>query len=149
MTALPRNIAAQAQPPSAVAAAAILRKLAQGIERILWTARLPVNTEAELQLEVAKLFDARGFIYVREVKVSGGRIDFLIGYAGRFAGHTPSVGLEIKIKGGKRAIHRQCAAYCGDPRVGHLIVLSGTALALPPEMNGKAVTIVHVGRAWL
>ena len=92
---------------------------------------------------------AQALSAAREVKVAGGRIDFLAGYAGRFANHAAATGIEVKIKGGKRAIHRQCAAYCGDPRIGHLVVVAGLALALPAQMHGKPVTIVEIGRAWL
>jgi hypothetical protein len=40
-------------------------------------------------------------------------------------------------------------AYCGDPRIAHLIVATGKALAMPPRMNSKPVTVVSLGRAWL
>lgn len=132
----------------AAAAQANARNLADDVVKLLRTARLPVNTEAELQVEIAALLDRNGILYRREAQVSGGRIDFLIGYAGRFT-DNPSVGLEVKIKGGKRSIFKQCAAYCGDPRISHLIVLTGISLGLPPEMAGKPVTIVTIGAAWL
>jgi hypothetical protein len=132
----------------ATALRAHAREIGKDVVAILRTARLPVNTEAELQTEVAALLTRNGIIHAREVKVAGGRIDFLVGYVGRFS-EQPSVGLEIKIKGGKRAIHRQCAAYCGDPRISELVVLTGISLGLPPTMNGKRVTIVSIGGAWL
>jgi hypothetical protein len=137
----------------------------RALERLTWdllgvfdAARLPVNTEAELQAAIAKLLDDAGIAYVREVKVAGGRIDFLAGYravappdgrAMHGCQHLAAVGIEVKIAGGKRAIHRQCAAYCRDPRIGHLVVVAGLALALPAAIHGKPVTIVQIGKAWL
>lgn len=128
--------------------------LAERIVALLRVARLSVNTEDEQQREIAQVLAANNIAHAREVRVSGGRIDVLAGEIARFptfasVGIEPGVGIEAKIKGGKRAIHRQCAAYCNDPRIGHLIVITGVALALPEIMNRKPVKAVHIGKAWL
>jgi hypothetical protein len=130
-------------------AEAEVTELAAKIGDLLSTTRLPVDTEQALQIEIGKLLDGNHIPHVREVKVSGGRIDFLAGYTSRLAPHAVSVGIECKIDGGARMIFRQCNAYCGDPRIGHLIVATGKALAMPPRMQGKPVTVVSLGRAWL
>jgi hypothetical protein len=118
------------------------------IASLLAAARLPTDTEAELQREIAALLDRDGIAYVREAKVAGGRIDFLAG-ATAAVGLGTGVGIEAKVAGGRRAIFRQCAAYCADPRIVKLIVVSGTALDLPAEIHRKPVTVVRTGRAWL
>ncbi len=123
--------------------------LALRVAEVLRTARLPVDTETALQADVARLLLGAGIPHVAEFKIGGGRIDFIVGYDGRFGSRAPCVGIECKIKGGARSILRQCDGYCGDPRIGHLIVLTAKALALPQILRGKPVTIVSVGRAWL
>jgi hypothetical protein len=132
---------------------ALLTPVAQAVASLvidlLRRTRLPVDTETALQLEIGKLLRDNGIKHEPEVKVAGGRIDFLVGYGGPCGPKDPCVGIECKIKGGKRAIHRQVEAYCRDPRISHLIVVTGVALALPATLCGKPVTIIHVGRAWL
>jgi hypothetical protein len=115
--------------------------------RLLRSTRLPCDTELALQDAIEQVLIAGGLPYRREVKIAGGRIDFLIGGGDRFGPREPGIGLEVKIKGGGRAIYRQCAAYCGDPRLGRLVVVSATALQLPEKMNGKTVAVISVGNA--
>lgn len=136
-------------PDVARTRAAELSTMEAKLLALLRSARLPCDTELVLQDEIEKLLMASGLPYRREAKVAGGRIDFLVGAADRFGPHVPSVGLEVKIGGGSRAIHRQCSAYCGDPRIGSLIVVSATSLALPSPMNGRVVTVLSVGAGWL
>jgi hypothetical protein len=119
------------------------------VAELLVRARLPLDTEAALQRAIEEQLIKAKLTYAREVKVAGGRIDFLEGYAGPCGPHTECTGIEVKIKGGKRAIWRQCDAYCGDPRIARLIVVTAIALGLPPVMRGKPVTIIQLGRAWL
>ena len=130
-------------------ASAEVAGLAATITSLLTTARLPLDTEQALQLEIENLLNANHIPHVREAKVCGGRIDFLAGYSSRLAPHAPSVGIECKIAGGARMIFKQCNAYCGDPRIGHLIVATGKALAMPNHMQTTPVTVVPLGRAWL
>jgi hypothetical protein len=113
-------------------------------------ARLRLDTEQALQDDIEAVIRGTGLPYRREVRVAGGRIDFLVGSESRVgAAHVRGIGIEVKIRGGKRSIHRQCAAYCGDPRIGHLVVITATALALPEVMHRTPVTILEIGRAWL
>jgi hypothetical protein len=119
------------------------------VAELLSRARLPLDTEAALQAAIEQLLIDAKLTYAREVKVAGGRIDFLEGYTGPCGPHTECTGIEVKIKGGKRAIHRQCDAYCGDPRISRLIVVTAISLGLPLIMRGKPVTIIQLGRAWL
>lgn len=107
---------------------------------LLRSARLPVNTEQELQRAVASVLERNGVRFRREAQVTGGKIDFIAG---------KDVGIEIKIMGGKRAVYRQCNGYCRDTRIRELIVLTAINLALPHELHGKPVHVVSIGRAWL
>ena len=124
-------------------------ELAAKIAGLLSKARLPLDTEQALQLEIGRLLDANHIPHVREAKVAGGRIDFMAGYASRLAPHAPSVGIECKIAGGARMIFRQCNAYCGDPRIGHLILATGKGMLLPNRMQNVPITVVSLGSAWL
>ncbi len=120
-----------------------------GVVALLRAARLPLDTEQALQAAIEALLKDHGKPYLREVKVTGGRIDFTVGASSRMGPHDPVTGIECKVKGGKRAIFRQCSDYCRDPRLGQLVVVTGIPLALPPVLHGKPVTIISLGRAWL
>lgn len=126
-----------------------VRELAGRLVELLRSRRLRLDTEAALQADIEAALNGAGIPHIREAKVTGGRIDFLCGQSSRLGPHVQSVGIEVKISGGRRAIHRQCAGYCQDPRIGHLIVVTGMALALPDVMNGRPVMIINMGRAFL
>ena len=70
----------------------------------------------------------------------GSIIDFFI---------LPGIGIEVKIKGGKREIYRQCIRYCGFERIKALILLTNISIGFPEEINGKPCYIVKLGKAWL
>jgi hypothetical protein len=120
-----------------------------GVIALLTAARLPLDTEQALQDAIEGLLKDHGKPYLREFKVTGGRIDFAVGAASRMGARDPLVGIECKVKGGKRAIFKQCDDYCRDPRIGQLVVVTGMALALPAVMHGKPVAIIQCGRSWL
>lgn len=113
--------------------------------------RLPLTDEKTLQAAVEGILIHARLLYRREVPVKGGIVDFMTGPALESSDWPPlgAVGVELKIKGGKRDIYRQVQRYCEDPRIGRLLVVAGLALALPTEICGKPVTILNIAKAWL
>jgi predicted AAA+ superfamily ATPase len=77
----------------------------------------------------------------REVACYGGRIDFLE--------RPEGLGIEVKIKGNAREIHRQIVRYSLDPRIHEILLITAKAMGMPPEINGKPITIFSLGRAHL
>ena len=102
--------------------------------------RLPLNNEKELQAAFAHELRRVDAGYAREVSLGDGDIiDFLIG----------DVGLEMKIKGQRMAIYRQCERYCGHDRLQALVLATNVAMGMPAAINGKPIFIASLGRAWL
>ncbi len=101
--------------------------------------RIEISTEREVQRQIALVFAKAGIVYQREVKIAGGRIDFLVG----------DVGIEVKIDGSARAMHRQLRGYSGEGRIRALVLVTAKAVGMPPEIAGKPVTVFGLGGAWL
>lgn len=78
--------------------------------------------EVRLHEEMEKAFTRSGFAFAREVRIAGGRLDFL------FADGTA---LEVKVKGSGPAVCRQVIRYFADPRVRAVIVVSTKPITLP------------------
>jgi hypothetical protein len=109
--------------------------------------RMPLEDEKALQHKINYALLGASCWHAREYKLASGVIDFMVWDTDNPAG--AGIGIEAKIKGGKRAIFRQLAGYCNDPRLAELIVATSLPLSLPPEIGGKPVAIVDLGRAWL
>lgn len=94
-------------------------------------------TEIALQSAIAATFEADGLSFEREVRLSDRDIiDFLVG----------GVGVEVKIDGSLSAVTRQLHRYAQSDRVA-LLVLVTTRMrhrAVPRELNGKRVDVVHL-----
>lgn len=60
-----------------------------------------------------------------------------------------SIGMEVKIKGGKRNIFRQCERYCQFEAVKIFILITNLSMGFPEEINGKTCYVVKLGNAWL
>lgn len=76
----------------------------------------------------------------REVALGDGDIiDMMVG----------GVGIEVKIKGQKRAIYRQCKRYCMHERVRELVLATSVATGFPQYINGKPIYVANLARAWL
>jgi hypothetical protein len=59
------------------------------------------------------------------------------------------VGVEVKIKGSKREIFRQCERYCDFELIQVLILVTNLSMGFPPEINGKSCYVIKLGQAWL
>ena len=110
------------------------------IVAVLRRTRLRVGDEAALQLSIEEALTAAGASFEREHRLNAAdRIDFMIG----------SVGLEAKTRCNKRVIYRQLERYAAHDAISALILVTGTAMGLPPAIGGKPVYLVSTGRASL
>ena len=102
--------------------------------------RFDMHNEKVLQRQIEIALQTAGLPYQREARLNESNIiDFLIG----------SVGLEIKIKGGNKAIYQQCLSYCGFPQLSTLLLAPNRQIMLPSQLNGKPAHILNLGLAWL
>lgn len=76
--------------------------------------RFRYNSEVALHDGIAQAFEDAGIAYRREVRIDGGRIDFLVG----------AVGIEVKIGGSSEALRRQVSAYTESPHIESILVLT-------------------------
>lgn len=60
-----------------------------------------------------------------------------------------SIGVEVKIKGQKRAIYKQCERYCKFEKLKQLILVTNVSIGFPKEINGKDCYILNLSKAWL
>ncbi len=112
----------------------------RALVRFLGSYRWPLSDEKRLQEVMAEQFAAAAVAAAREVDLGNGDIiDFMIG----------GVGMEVKIKGSKRAIYRQCERYCAHDRVEALILATNVATGMPATINGKPVLVALLGKGWL
>lgn len=111
---------------------------AEALVHLLSGKRMRCTTERALQDDVESVLTAAGTAFIREHRFGPrDRIDFLVG----------RTGLEIKIKGGARDIHRQCLRYCERPEIDALVLATTRPLGLPAL--SKPVHILDLSRAWL
>lgn len=67
-------------------------------------------------------------------------IDFLI---------NNSLGIEVKIKGGKRDLYRQCERYCEFDLIEQLLLITNLSIGFPEQINGKDCYVLKLGTSWL
>jgi hypothetical protein len=123
----------------------MLGGLAALIERV----RLPLSDEKDTQAALVELFRANGIAFLREASLGDGDIvDFLIPGIDRNL-DAPPLALEVKIKGPRRAIFRQCQRCCAHESVGALLLATNVVMNLPSPLNGKPTAVAQLGRGWL
>jgi hypothetical protein len=114
------------------------------VERfVILMRRVPfvLKDEKSVQAAIAVVLDSHGIDYKREVKLSDGNVvDFML---------PGGIAVEIKIKGQKREIFRQCRRYCEHAQVKAIVLMTATVMGLPPEIEGKPAYYVSMGRGWL
>jgi hypothetical protein len=111
------------------------------ITAILRRARLPVGSEDALQLAIGRALERGAVQFEREARISKtDRVDFLA---------AGGVGIEAKARYPRRAIFRQLERYAQLDAITALVLVTGTAIGLPAEINGKPVYHVSIGRAAL
>lgn len=106
----------------------------------LQSRRWPLADEKVLQAAIAAELIPICSAAEREVKLSATDVvDFMV----------DGVAMEIKIKGGKRNIYRQCVRYCGHDAVKALVLATNSHLGFPAAINGKPCFVADLGRGWL
>lgn len=114
------------------------------IIKSLHNKRLSLHNEKKLQKELLELFPEltpEFALPTQDSPIGFGVIDFY--------NESIGIGVEVKIKGGKKAIYRQCARYCNSPIIKELILITNRSMGLPSEINGKPCHVVNIGLAWL
>lgn len=111
--------------------------------RALRKVRYRLGTERRLQESVSEnlqalvgenRFKAEAKIGPRE------RIDFLV---------NGGIGIECKLKCGRRDIYRQLTRYAGCESINSLILITNTAMGLPEAIDDVPLYYVSLGRALL
>lgn len=113
------------------------------IIQALRSKRFPVENEKVLQAEIGKHLAERfsGCHILREFELDSlNIIDFLL---------ERQIGIEVKIKGAKREIYRQCERYLNFDQVKVFILVTNLSMGFPEEINGKSCYVVKLGQAWL
>lgn len=100
--------------------------------------------EKSTQSDVEKFLTFQGLTFEREKRLSKTEIpDFLI--------HSQYGGivLEVKTKCSRMAIYRQLERYAEHQEVSGVILLTGTSMGLPPQINSKPSLVASLGVGWL
>lgn len=104
--------------------------------------RFSLDNEKQVQKQVQELLKKNGIEHIREYKLDDKNIpDFFFINTG--------LCVEIKIKGGKKAIYRQLVRYSEFEQVEALILLTNKSMSLPLSINNKPTKIINMGMSWL
>lgn len=115
-------------------------ELAFDVATVLRNTRLRVSHEAVLQNDIQAALDRAGIDYGREHALSqADRPDFMCG----------GVVIEAKARYAKRSIYRQLERYAAHAEVTDIVLVSGTAMGMPAEINGKPILVVSIGMSFL
>lgn len=116
-------------------------EIIEGVFRRLKHQRLNLTDEKKLQAEIDVILSYQfGDGLQREKYLdSHNIIDFFI----------HGVGIEVKIKGGKRDIYKQCERYCGFEEITSLILVTNVGMGFPEQINNKNCYVLKLSAAWL
>lgn len=111
------------------------------LAEIIRCSRYRFADEYDLQDGIAGALEAAGIEFEREVRVKGGRLDFLIG----------RVALEVKITCAASRVERQVRRYLEGGDIDGVVIVAMTPKhgKLPPEIAGKPVEVVVLAGAAL
>lgn len=59
------------------------------------------------------------------------------------------VGIEVKIKGKRKDIFKQCERYCEFYEIKSLILITNRAIGFPAQINNKPCIVINLGIGWL
>lgn len=101
------------------------------------------NNEAQLHQGLAEAFEAHGIGFEREVRIKGGRIDFLVTVPDPYA----VIGVEVKVKGSAGPLIRQVTRYAAEPRLDAILVVTTNPRhrAAIGFAEGKPIDVVTIG----
>lgn len=109
---------------------------------ILGKQRFSLENEKETQREMAQLLNMHGIAHTREFALDKKSvIDFMLPEHG--------IGIEVKIKGGKKAIYRQCERYCQFDEIKSIILVTSKSMGMLQEINNKPVYLINISKSWL
>lgn len=115
-----------------------MRATVVAIEHALRGKNYRYNSEVDLHEGLAQALTEDGIEFEREVKVTGGRIDFLIA----------DVGVEVKIKGSANGLRAQVARYSMDGRISEFLIVTTRPthrLVSGATRNGKPIRVLTIG----
>lgn len=104
--------------------------------------KFDLTKEKITQAQVQQVLDMSGLLFVREYHLDKINIP-------DFFHDTCGIAIEVKIKGSKIAIYKQCERYCNFEAVKVLILCTNKAVGFPKEINGKPCYLINIGKAWL
>jgi len=112
----------------------------QEIFKVLKSRSLPITTEKEVQLEIEKLFTEKKISFEREYRFDNKNIvDFFVN----------GIAIEVKIKGVKKAVYKQCERYCEFNETKALILVTNLTMGFPEQLNGKDCYYYSLSKNWL
>lgn len=112
----------------------------RAICKVIQGYKFTLASEEALKAEMADALIAHGVNVLKEhVLNKENRLDFF------FHG----LAVEVKIKGQRRAIFKQCERYCSFDEVKGLLLITNKAMALPEKINGKPCFVFRLGKSWL
>lgn len=114
---------------------------AAAVMGVLRGLRLPLHDEKRLQEAMAEALEEAAIEHTTEALLGPGeRVDFL----------TPDgLAIECKLQARKRAIYHQLCRYARHSSVSGLLLVTNTAMGLPPAIEGKPVFYCSLGGSWL
>ena len=99
-----------------------------------------LEDEKRLQAEIMQALQDAGIPAVREYSRDQVNIfDFYI----------DGIVIEVKIKGAKRAIYKQCERYSLLDYCRDIILVTNVSMGFPSEINEKPCYVINLGKAWL
>lgn len=117
-----------------------MEKLITDILSVLRSRAFSITTEKELQAEIEKAFIKEGVEFEREYRLDNKNIvDFFI----------DGVAVEVKIKGAKKAVYKQCERYCSFDETKALVLVTNLTMGFPKQINGKDCYYHSLGKSWL
>lgn len=111
------------------------------VHQLLKRYRFSVDNEKRTQADIENVLTRAQVPFVRECNLGdAGVIDFMI---------DDTIGIEVKIKGSKMSMYRQCKRYCETGRFQHLILATLTAITLPADIDGTPTSVASLSTAFL
>ena len=136
--------------------ASALEQAFDAVSEVLGGKRYRYHDEISLHRALAAALRADAMTFRREVPLLGGRIDFVVDLppptdttgtvnAADSASYSDSemlrLGIEVKIKGSSRALHRQIQGYAEDPRL-HGLIVATTRPVHRTEFTARSVPAI-------
>lgn len=119
----------------------VIDVLAGRVVSVLKRARLATGREDDTQADIARALAATGIHFQRERRLTlSDRPDFLV---------EGGLVIEVKLRAPKAAIYRQLERYARHDATRGILLVSATAMGLPPAIEGKPAYLLSVGSTWL